>query len=203
MTYLTFDAKLQKGMTVKEITSIPLGYGNLVTAFNSGDFVTAFDSGVQAQNSPQLSIYIAGTSTTNYITKSINPVYLHDFHITPDQCGLATTQQNGISQTHALILEDYAVTQAYKNKKKREHFESREQKRNAIFEKPNKKSRKRYFEHETTTEHINNKSIDPFLLTSPFPNSSDNHTSTSQTSNGLPDDIFNEDIETIEEQMPL
>ena len=60
-------------------------------------------------------MYISGTSEKpEYVNKSINLVFLQDFLITPEQCRLPPARHTDMLDTHALIIEDYAMTQAYK-----------------------------------------------------------------------------------------
>jgi hypothetical protein len=62
-----------------------------------------------------------------------NPVYSDDFFVTQEHCGLILPCNTGILEAHELVLEDYATSQAYKNKRRREHFQERDNKRNTSF----------------------------------------------------------------------
>ena len=116
MTFLAFDALLWEGKNPSNSTCIPLGYSEFATIFNTG----------ASHRDARWLFTFAFTPTRNQITRSSTPVFLDDFHITPEQCGLAPLCQNGITEAHAFILEDYATMQAYKNKRCRDTFQDRD-----------------------------------------------------------------------------
>jgi hypothetical protein len=90
-------------------------------------------TGTAPNDKRQLSTYLYSSSAGEHITPSTNPVFLEDFHITPEQCGFTPPRRNGLSEAQAFIFEDYAANQAYKNKRRKEQFQAREDKRNTIF----------------------------------------------------------------------
>ncbi|KAF8806761.1 hypothetical protein BYT27DRAFT_7256767 [Phlegmacium glaucopus] len=59
----------------------------------------------------------------DHVIKSDDPVFLEDFYITPEQCGLAPPHCNNLMEEQAFVFEDYATSQAFKNLKKHEHFQ--------------------------------------------------------------------------------
>lgn len=118
MTYLTFDRALRLGLDITNLPGIPLGYD---------DFVSIFNSGTHSHDKRMLSTFIPGVSgKTDYVDKSPHPIHIQDFHITQEQCGLAPPRNTGLSEAQALIMEDYAMTQAYKNKRRHEQFQNRD-----------------------------------------------------------------------------
>ena len=109
MIYLAFDKALRDNINISKLPGIPLGYENFTTAFNNGTYL---------HDKQLLSTFISGTSgKPDYVNKSMNLVFLQDFLITPEQCGLPSPHRTNISDAHVLIMEDYATTQAYKNKR--------------------------------------------------------------------------------------
>jgi hypothetical protein len=143
MAYLAFDRALRDDVPVSKLPGIPLGYEEFATVFNSGGYPL---------DKRRLSTFIAGTSgSPDHIRKSTTSqaVSLHDFFITKEQCGLAppTTTNTGLSAAHALVMEDYATTQAYKNKRRREAYEERQSQRESRdatpFEKTEQGNKKR------------------------------------------------------------
>ena len=108
MLYLAFNHLLRNEIDVSRLPGIPLGYD---------DFTTIFNKGNHPHDNRKLSTFIPGTSgQPDYVNKSTSPIYLQDFYITPEQCGLSSPQDSGILDMQALILEDYATSQALKNK---------------------------------------------------------------------------------------
>ena len=133
MMFLEFDAFLREGKTPSNSTCIPLRYS---------EFATIFNTGASHRNTHQLSTFVS-TPARNQITRSSTPVFLDDFHITPEQCGLAPLRSNSLTEAHAFILEDYATMQAYKNKRCREAFQDcdnrrleRDDRHRTLFERP-------------------------------------------------------------------
>ena len=123
MNYLAFDKFIHEDKKLSNFPGVPLGYT---------DFAVAFNTGTCTSDKCQLSTY-THTSTGDHIIKSGNPVFLEDFAITPEQCGFAAPRRDGLSEAQAFIFEDYATSQAYKNKRRREQFEAREAKRQNLF----------------------------------------------------------------------
>ena len=74
MDYLAFDQLLREGRNLTDFPGIPLGYV---------DFVVAFNTGTAPDDRRRLSTYLT-SSTGEHITRSDNPVFLRDFHITPE-----------------------------------------------------------------------------------------------------------------------
>lgn len=99
--YLAFDKILREDKGPADFPGIPLGYA---------DFVTAFNTGTHPQDSRRISSYIL-IRAGDQIIKPTNPVFLEDFHITPEQCGLATTRRNlnGLTEAQAMVFEEYAT----------------------------------------------------------------------------------------------
>jgi hypothetical protein len=123
MNYLAFDQHLRDNGNLSDFTGIPIGYS---------DFANLFNTGRRAGDGRYLSTCIT-SSAGDSITPSSNPVYLEDFYITPEQCGLAAPQLDGITKAQAYVFEDYATTQAIRNKRRREAIQAREDKRHSLF----------------------------------------------------------------------
>ena len=114
MLYLAFDHLLRNEIDVSRLPGIPLGYN---------DFTTIFNKGNHPHDNRKLSTFIPGTSgQPDYVNKSTSPIYLQDFYITPEQCRLSSPQDSGILDMQALILEDYATSQALKNKRHHDFY---------------------------------------------------------------------------------
>ena len=85
MMYLAFDKALRDNFNVSQLPGIPLGYDNFTTAFNNRTYL---------HDKRLLSTYISGTSRkSDYVNKSMNPVFLQDFFITLEQCRLPPPHQ--------------------------------------------------------------------------------------------------------------
>jgi hypothetical protein len=126
MNYLAFDKYLREGKNLADFPGIPLGYV---------DFAIAFNSGTRPNDKRQLSTCIT-THNGDHITRSDNPVYLQDFHITQEQCGLKAPRRDGPTEAQILINEQFAAGQAIKNQRRTEQYQQREEKRNTLFKKP-------------------------------------------------------------------
>ena len=108
MLYLAFNHLLCNEIDVSRLPGIPLGYNNFTTIFNKGN---------HPHDNRKLSTLFPRTSRQpDYINKSTSPIYLQDFYITLEQCGLSSPRDSGILDMQALILEDYTTSQALKNK---------------------------------------------------------------------------------------
>ncbi|KAF8799605.1 hypothetical protein BYT27DRAFT_7263750 [Phlegmacium glaucopus] len=123
MNYLAFNKVLCDGDNLDNFPGIPMGYINFVTAFNTGTYPHA---------KHHISSFIP-SSTGDHIIKSDDPVVLEDFYITPEQCGLAPPHCNNLTEEQAFVFEDYATSQAFKNQKKHEHFQQREDRHHNLF----------------------------------------------------------------------
>jgi hypothetical protein len=151
MNYLAFDKYLREGKNLADFPGIPLGYT---------DFAIAFNTGTPPHDKRQLSTCIS-TFSGDHITKSDNPVYLQDFHITQEQCGLVNPRRNRLTDAQILVNEQFAADQAFRNNRRTEHFQKREDKRNMLFDKPkpagpakNKSQRFTPYSTAKSTTHI-------------------------------------------------
>jgi hypothetical protein len=115
--YLTFDKLLREELRVPKSAGIPLGYA---------DFANAFNNGAHPRDRRRLSRYINGQ-----VFPSNAPVFIHDFHITPDQCGLGSAPVEKDPQ--ALVNEAYATSQAVKNQRQQQAYQDRKDKRLSLF----------------------------------------------------------------------
>lgn len=102
--YLAFDKTIREGNNISNFPGIPLGYI---------DFAIAFNTGTLPNDMCCVSTYLP-SSTGDHVIASDCPVYLEDFHITPEQCGLPPPRRPGITEAQSLIFEDYANNQALK-----------------------------------------------------------------------------------------
>jgi len=138
MDYLAFDLHIRKHGTAVGFHGIPLGYIDFARSFNTGQY---------PNDNRTISTVITGLGTGDTIVPSITPVFLDHFHITPEQCGLGPPKRNGVSDAQALVFEDYAIRHAIRNKRKREAYNEREEKRRARFSKAQSSDR-----FESTTD---------------------------------------------------
>ena len=107
MNYLAFDKVLREGGNVSDFLGIPLGFF---------DFATAFNTGMYPGDKRFISTYTIGV-TTDLIIKSELPVYLEDFFITPEQCGLSPPRRDEMTEGQAFVFKAYATGQALKTEK--------------------------------------------------------------------------------------
>lgn len=143
MNYLAFDKYIRENKNLSNFPGVPLGYI---------DFTAAFNTGTLPQDPRRLSTYLPSANGELHLTKSDHPVLLEDFHITPEQCGLAAPRRNGLTEAQSFIFEDYATSQAYKNRRRRDLYQAREEKRNALFGKyGSSKNKKNRFDPITAT----------------------------------------------------
>jgi hypothetical protein len=118
--YLTFDKALRDGRTLNNVPGIPLGYLEFAKSFNDG-----------AQDRRRLS-----TFNDTGITKSHKPVFLCDFAITAEQCGLDVHNPVQPVDSKNLVFEEYATTMALRDKKRRDAIQERKNKTHSLFDKP-------------------------------------------------------------------
>ena len=103
--YLAFNKSLHNGPALTKLLDVPIGYT---------EFTKAFNTGTHPQDKQHLST-ITFSLLGDQIKKSNNPVYLSDFFITPEQCGLAPLW-NGPTEAQAFIFKEYATTMAMQNR---------------------------------------------------------------------------------------
>ena len=77
--YLAFDQALREGKKITHSTERPYGYLSFANMFNRD---------AHPRDSRRLSTYVSTTPGHFYVIKSTNPVFLHEFRITSDQCGV-------------------------------------------------------------------------------------------------------------------
>jgi hypothetical protein len=118
--YLTFDKLLREELRVPKSAGIPLGYA---------DFANAFNNGAHPRDRRRLSRYTSGQ-----VFPSNAPVFIQDFHITPDQCGLGSAPVEKDPQ--ALVNEAYATSQAVKNQRQQQAYQDRKDKQLSLFTNP-------------------------------------------------------------------
>jgi hypothetical protein len=156
-TYLAFDKHLRDRKRISNFPGVPLGYS---------DFVTAFNTGAYPQDERRLCEYTL-SSSGDHVKLSNKPVFLRDFHITREQCGLAPPAQETQSEAQQLIVNEFAVSQALNNQRKREGFNTRERKRQSIFTETgpyrNKGKSRRFNPTATTTNYVDRSRDDPDL----------------------------------------
>jgi hypothetical protein len=134
--FLNFDKLLREGRLPNNISGVPLGYL---------EFANSFNTGTHPQDKRRLSTYIS-TPTGDHVVKSTEPVSLHDFHITLEQCGLASPHRNTLTEDQAFVFQEYATVMASQTKRRREAFQARDDKRRNQFHqsKKNLKGNNRY-----------------------------------------------------------
>jgi hypothetical protein len=170
MGYLAFDALLREERDLADFPGIPLGYA---------DFAAVFNTGTYPGDKRKFSTYLS-SSAGDHITKSEHPLFLEDFHITSDQCGIPTARDDGLDDTHDFIVREYAKTQAYKNQRRQEEFKARR----------NKKANDLLSRVGSTTQNTKNR-YDPMAFTRRKPTTSYkcdtfSRASTSQAPSNLP-----------------
>lgn len=80
---LGFNAAIRARGGLMDLTTIPLGFT---------EFALAWNTGVHANDPQHISEVFLSTKHQDSVTStSSHPVHLSEFHITPEQCGLATT----------------------------------------------------------------------------------------------------------------
>ena len=87
--YLTFDKLLRDGRPLDKMRGIPAGYATFATVFNSG---------THYNDKRRLSTFVF-TPTGDQVVRSTNPVTLHDFAITAEQCGLINPRRESVTTT--------------------------------------------------------------------------------------------------------
>jgi hypothetical protein len=100
--YLLFDKALREGKSINGLSGIPVGYT---------DFAKVFNEGTHPRDGRRLTT-ITFTQTGYQRTTSNNPVTLHDFVITPEQCGLAPIKQNSTVEAESYVFKEYAKRMA-------------------------------------------------------------------------------------------
>ena len=194
--YLIFDQALREGKKIYENTERPYGYLAFANMFNRD---------AHPRDSRRLSTYITTASGQYQVLKSGNPVFLHEFRITSDQCGVETPRP-ALSETQAAVFEEYATTMANQNAKRRKAIQDRQEKRREIFRKPNSRKR-RYFDTDPEYDPVTSLRIEAggdhsFFYDMPTNNSSPSVTSLSvqptvipaevpDTSNAVPSEVQN------------
>ena len=133
--YLAFDQALREGKKITRSTERPYGYLSFANMFNRD---------AHPRDSRRLSTYVSTTPGHFYVIKSVNPVFLHEFRITSDQCGVDVPRPN-LSEQQAAVFEEYATTMANQSAKRRKAIQERQDRRRDIFRKPFSRKR-RYFD---------------------------------------------------------
>jgi hypothetical protein len=132
--HLAFDKALRDGRQPSNVSGgVPVGYQEFAELFNAGVF---------PNDKRRLSTFYS-TPTGEHVVKSTNPVSLRDFHITPEQCGLVTPRSTTLTADQASVFEEYATVMASQSKRRRESYQTREDKRRTLFNKPDSKKRKK------------------------------------------------------------
>ena len=136
--YLIFDRFLREGQHLTDSTDIPIGYETFANLFNTG---------TRPSDLRRISTYLEEAAGYRVI-KSTNPVSLDDFFITSDQCGFSAPRP-AMSDSQAAIVEEYATTMAYKNKRRREAIQDRKDNRRTMVQDrrdnhPQRRSMKRF-----------------------------------------------------------
>jgi hypothetical protein len=96
------------------------------------EFADVFNTGTHPQDQRHLSTYMR-TPTGDHVVKSTYPVSLRDFHIVPEQCGLAVPRHTSLTEDQASVFQEYATVMASQTKRRREAFQIRDDKRRKQF----------------------------------------------------------------------
>jgi len=91
--YLAFDKTIREGNNISNFPGIPLGYI---------DFAITFNTGTLPNDRRRVSTYLP-SSTGDHVIASDYPIYLEDFHITPEQCGLPVRGRSASSDVSSNI----------------------------------------------------------------------------------------------------
>jgi hypothetical protein len=86
MNCLTFDKFIREGKNLVDFPGVPSGYV---------DFAIAFNTGTSPHDKRRLSTYL-NSSTGDHVVSSTTPVFLDDFHISPEECSFTPPRRNGL-----------------------------------------------------------------------------------------------------------
>jgi hypothetical protein len=122
--YIKFDEQLRA--QGDSFHSIPIGFTNFCNTWNGG---------LTLDDTRRIStVFIGEDPQDNYVIPSTHPVSLRDFHITPAQAGIApeaVDQQSTALQ--ADITQEFAAIMVARQKKQRQSYEERQEKRIQAF----------------------------------------------------------------------
>ena len=122
--YIHFDQYLRSHGPSADLSSIPIGY----TVFSS-----TWNNYAALDDCRRLSIVkLEDDTALNRAIISNNPVRLSDLQITRAQIGMATTTPPPTSSLQHDITEEFAALMVAKQKKQRQHFEARQEKKNGL-----------------------------------------------------------------------
>jgi hypothetical protein len=147
--YLTFDQALREGKRIHPDTERPYGYLSFANMFNRNAY---------PRDSRRLSTYITTASGQYHVIKSRNPVFIHEFRISSDQCGVDIPRA-ALTESQAAVFEEYATTMANQNAKRRKAIQDRQERRRDAFRKPTARKR-RYFEVDTEYDPVTSLNIE-------------------------------------------
>jgi hypothetical protein len=124
MDYLAFDKYVRTHGSINGFPGVPTGFLHFALAFNTGKYPS---------DKRSISTVFIDSTLGDDIHPAENPVFLENFYITPEQCGLSSPRNTGVSEAQAYVFEEYATMHATRNKRKREAFQERENKRHSLF----------------------------------------------------------------------
>ena len=126
--YIQFDQYIRANGDAADLSSIPIGYTVFSTAWNKG----------AAPNDRRRfsTITLEDNPIFNYAIPSNNPVRLSDLQITQEQAGITTAALTPppTSTLQQEITEEFAALMVTKQKKLRQHFEARQERRRGFTE---------------------------------------------------------------------
>ena len=126
--YIRFDQYLRANGDAADLSTIPIGYTVFSTAWNKG----------AAPNDRRRfsTVSLDDDPAFNYSIPSNNPVRLSDLQITQEQAGLTTAAITPppTSTLQQEITEEFAALMVTKQKKLRQHFEARQERRRGLTE---------------------------------------------------------------------
>ena len=124
MNYLALDLHLRTNGTIAGFHGMPFGYQDFTTAFNTGKY---------PHDKRMISTILTSSVREDEVIPSTCPVLLEHFYIIPEQCGLSGAKRNTMSDAQAYVFEEYATMQAMRNKRRKEAYRDREDKRHNAF----------------------------------------------------------------------
>ena len=124
--YLRFDEQLRTRGNANGCRTIPVGYT---------DFCTAWNNGAPPGDLRRISdVYIAEETGNLVVELSHYPVYLSEFHVTPEQVGVTTGNPNQPSaELQAEINQEFTLLMVERRQRERQHKNERRERKFGAF----------------------------------------------------------------------
>ena len=125
--YLQFDEQLRTYYDdAADFTSVPIGFAEFGVAWNEGT--------VPGDPCRISTISLTNDPCDNSIIPSMHPVQLYEFHITPAQASVVSaTSEQPNTTLQAEINQEFAAIMVARQKKQRQYFEERQEKKTRAF----------------------------------------------------------------------